>query len=485
MPHPDHIVVGSGPNGLAAAVALARAGRSVHVIEGAATVGGGCRTAELTLPGFVHDVCSAVHPLGAGSPFLSTLPLGEHGLEFLHPEVPLAHPFDDGTAAVLGRSVAETVASLDPRDRDAYRCLVTPFVTGWDRLAPEILAPLHLPRAPVLMARFGLRGLRSASGLARSVFDGPRARGLFAGLAAHSMLPLDRAASAAVGLVLGVAGHAVGWPIPRGGAQAITDALVSLLEDLGGTVETGRWVRSLDDLPELDRCRSALFDVTPRQLLEIAGDALPAGYRRRLGRFRYGPGVFKVDWALDGPIPWRAAPCRRAGTVHLGGTLEEIAESEAAAWHGEPPDRPYVLLAQPTLTDPSRLPEGAPDGRHVAWGYCHVPAGWEGDAAEAIERQVERFAPGFRDRILARHTMTAPEMQAYNPNYIGGDINGGAATLGQLLFRPVARRTPYATPDPRIWLCSSSTPPGGGVHGMCGYHAARAVLDADRGIPSA
>ncbi|MGD2115406.1 MAG: NAD(P)/FAD-dependent oxidoreductase [Acidobacteriota bacterium] len=484
MAPPDHIVVGSGPNGLAAAVALVRAGRSVHVVEGAETLGGGCRTAELTLPGFLHDVCSAVHPLTAGSPFLSTLPLAEHGLELLQPEIPLAHPFDDGTAAVLARSVEETGASLDEADRDAYRRLVSPFVTGWDRLVPEILAPLHLPRAPVLMARFGLRGVRSASGLARSVFAGPRARGLFAGLAAHSMLPLDRPPSAAIGLVLAVAGHAVGWPIPRGGARSIAGALVSLLEDLGGTVETGRWVRSLEDLPELPHSRSALFDVTPRQLLEIAGDALPAGYRRRLARFRYGPGVFKVDWALDGPIPWRAAACKRAGTLHLGGTLEEIAASEAAAWEGRPPDRPYVLIAQPTLTDPSRLPDGAPEGRHVAWGYCHVPSGWDGDATEAIERQVERFAPGFRDRTLGRHTMTAPEMEAYNPNTIGGDINGGAATLGQLVFRPVARWTPYATPNPRIWLCSSSTPPGGGVHGMCGYHAARAVLGVDRSTPS-
>jgi len=484
MPNTDHIVVGSGPNGLAAAIALARAGCSVRLIEGAETIGGGCRTAELTLPGFVHDVCSAVHPLAAASPFFATLPLADHGLRFLHPEIPLAHPFEDGTAAVLSRLPEETAASLDPADHQAYRRLVGPFVDGWDRLLPELLAPFHLPRSPLLLSRFGLLGGRSASGLVRSRFEGPRARAFFAGLAAHSMLPLDRAGTAAFGLILAVTGHAVGWPIPRGGARVITDALAGVFEAAGGVIETGRWVRSLDEVlgpagggsgsgpGGSAAARSVLFDVTPRQLLAIAGEALPASYRRRLARYRYGPGVFKVDWALDGPIPWRAEVCQRAGTVHLGASLEEIEESEARAWRGELAERPYVLVSQPTLVDPSR----APEGKHVGWAYCHVPAGSSADRTEAIERQVERFAPGFRDLILARHTISAVEMEAYNPNYVGGDINGGAAVISQLFTRPVARWTPYATPDPRIWICSSSTPPGGGVHGMCGFHAARAVL---------
>jgi len=477
MTHPRATIVGSGPNGLAAAIVLAEAGWAVRVIEGAETIGGGCRTEALTLPGFVHDVCSAVHPLGAGSPLFTTLPLADHGLRFLQPEVPLAHPFDDRTAAVLGRTVAETVDSLDPEDGPSYRRLMGPLVDGWERLVPEVLAPLHVPRSVgsgLLLARFGLRGLRSASGLARSRFAGERARGLFAGLAGHSMLPLDKPASAAIGLVLGAAGHAVGWPIPEGGARSIADALASYLRSLGGTLETGRWVRSLDELPALSTEHVALLDLGPRQLLALAGERLPRGYRRRLARFHYGPGVCKVDWALSGPIPWRAEACRRAGTVHLGGTLEEIAASEAAAWRGEHAERPYVLLSQPTLVDPSR----APAGKHVAWGYCHVPSGSTEDRTTAIEAQVERFAPGFRDLVLGRHVMTARDMEAHNPNYVGGDINGGAAELGQLFFRPVPRLSPYATPVPGLFLCSSSTPPGGGVHGMCGVFAARSAMAA-------
>lgn len=479
-------IVGSGPNGLAAGIVLAEAGWSVRVVEGAETIGGGCRTEALTLPGFVHDVCSAVHPLGAGSPFFSTLPLAGHGLRFVHPEIPLAHPFDDGTAAVLGRSLEETVDSLDGADRSdgpAYRRLLGPFVDGWDRLIPEVLAPLHVPRSvgsALLLSRFGLVGLRSAAGLARARFRGPRARGLFAGLAGHSMLPLDRPASAAIGLMLAAAGHAVGWPIPVGGARAIAEALAGHLRSLGGTIETGQWVRELGELeppspgPIGSGGHAVLLDLTPRQVLALAGERLPSGYRRQLARFRYGPGVFKLDWALDGPIPWRSEACRRAGTVHLGGTLEEVAEAEAAVWRGEHAARPYVLLSQPTLVDPGR----APAGKHVAWAYCHVPSGSTEDRTEAIEAQVERFAPGFRDLVLARHAMTAREMEAHNPNYVGGDINGGAAELRQLFFRPVPRRSPYSTPVPGLFLCSSSTPPGGGVHGMCGVFAARAARAA-------
>jgi len=510
MTRPHATIVGSGPNGLAAGIVLAEAGWSVQVVEGVETIGGGCRTEALTLPGFVHDVCSAVHPLAVGSPFLSTLPLADHGLRFLQPEIPLAHPFDDGTAAVLGRSIEETVDSLDRQDGVAYRRTMGPLVDGWDRLVPEILAPLHVPRsvgAGLLLARFGLRGLRSAGGLARARFRGERARGLFAGLAGHSMLPLEKPGSAAIGLVLGAAGHSVGWPIPEGGARSIAEALAGHLRSLGGTIETGRWVRGLDELDALGELdgpvepagshepegtigsirsmgqgppdglgtdRAVLLDLGPRQLLALAGERLPPSYRRRLARFRYGPGVCKVDWALSGPIPWRAAACRRAGTVHLGGTLGEIAAAEAGVWRGEHADRPYVLLSQPTLVDPGR----APEGKHVAWGYCHVPSGSAEDRTEAIEAQVERFAPGFRDLILARHTMTARDMEAHNPNSVGGDINGGAATLGQIFFRPAPRWSPYTTPLPGLFLCSSSTPPGGGVHGMCGFHAARAARSA-------
>jgi phytoene dehydrogenase-like protein len=410
--------------------------------------------------------------MAAGSPLFLELPLAEHGLEFLQPELPLAHPLDGGEAAVLARSLEETADGLG-KDGRAWRRLVGPIARGWDRLAPELLAPLHIPRAPLRMARFGLHGLQPAAALAAFHFSGERARALFAGLAGHSMLPLEETASAAIALVLGAAGHAVGWPIPRGGAQAISDALAGHLRALGGEIETGRWVRSVGELPP---ARAYLLDVTPRQLVALAGDRLPARYLRRLLRYRYGPGVFKVDWALAEPIPWSAEACRRAGTVHLGGTLEEIAAAEAAVARGGHPERPYVLLAQPTLEDSSR----APAGRHVAWAYCHVPNGSTEDRTDAIEAQVERFAPGFRELVLARHTADTAAMEAYDPNYVGGDINGGIQDLGQLFTRPVARLVPYSTPNPEIWICSSSTPPGGGVHGMCGYHAARAVLRRGR-----
>lgn len=464
----DAVVIGSGPNGLSAAIAMASAGLSVLVLEARDTPGGGARTAALTLPGFAHDVCSAVHPLGVGSPYFSRLPLEQHGLEWVQPPAAMAHPFDDGSALTLERSVHDTAAQLGPDER-AYRALLEPFAARFEELAPMILAPLRIPRSPLLMARFGLHAIRSMDGLARARFRAGRARALLAGVAAHAMLPLDAPASAAIALVLGAAGHAVGWPVPRGGAQRITDALVSYLRSLGGELETGRPVRSMGDLPP---ARAYLFDLTPRQLLTIAGDRLPPGYRRRLQRFRYGPGVFKIDWALDGPIPWSAPGCLRAATVHLGASLDEMDASEAAPHQGRVAERPFVLVTQPSLFDDTR----APAGGHTAWAYCHVPNGDAVDMRERIESQVERFAPGFRARILARHTIDAPQMEAYNPNYVGGDINGGLSRLGQLFFRPVLRLDPYSTPADDIFLCSSSTPPGGGVHGMSGYWAARSAL---------
>jgi phytoene dehydrogenase-like protein len=464
----DAIVVGSGPNGLAAAVVLARAGLSVRVVEAAATVGGGARSAELTLPGFVHDVCSAIHPLGVASPFFRTLPLAEHGVEWIEPPAALAHPFDDGTAALLERSPEAAVPGLG-EDEARWRRLVAPLVEGADALLEDVLAPVHLPAHPLVLARFGARAVLPATTLARLSFRGAKARGVFAGLSAHSMLRLDRPPSAAFGLMLGLLAHAVGWPFPRGGSQRLADALTSYLRSLGGEIETERRIESLAELGET---RPVLLDVTPRGLLELAGDRLPARYRSRLEGYRYGPGVFKLDWALAEPIPWRAEECARAATVHLGGTLEEIAASEAAPARGEIVERPYVLLAQQSLFDPTR----APDGRHTAWAYCHVPNGSTADMTGRIEAQVERFAPGFRERILARSARGPAELEQDNANCVGGDINGGAATLSQLLTRPVARVSPYTTPLPGVFLCSASTPPGGGVHGMCGYHAAQAAL---------
>ncbi len=462
-------MVGAGPNGLAAAITVAAAGRSVLLVEAAAAVGGGCRSAELTRPGFVHDVCSAIHPLAVASPVFRRLPLAAHGLEWVYPPSELAHPLDGGRAVLLERSLARTAAALGA-DGGAYRRLMGPLVDGWPALEGPLLRPLRpWTRSPLTLARFGLRGLRSASALAHRAFGGAEARALFAGLAAHSVLPLERVASAAAGLVLGALGHVAGWPLPRGGAQRLADALAAHLRSLGGEVQTGWRVGSLDELPP---SRAVLLDVAPRQLVELAGERLPAGYRRRLARFRHGPGVFKLDLALDGPVPWAAPECARAATVHLGGTLEEIAAGEAAAWRGEPCERPFVLLAQPSLFDPGR----APAGGHTVWAYCHVPNGSTADLTAVVEDQIERFAPGFRERIVARATRTARELEAYNPNYVGGDIAGGVTDLRQLVARPVLRRVPYATPVPGLYLCSASTPPGGGVHGMCGYHAARAAL---------
>jgi phytoene dehydrogenase-like protein len=465
----DAVVVGSGPNGLAAAITIARAGRSVLVLEAAETIGGGTRTAELTLPGFRHDVCSAVHPLATASTFFRELPLAAHGLEWIDPPVPLAHPLDDGTAVLLERSLEGTATGLGP-DAEAYRRLMAPLVDRAEDLLAEALGPLRPTRRPLLMARFGVKALaRSAQGLAEARFKGERARALFGGLAAHAMLPLDRRPTAAVGLVFALLGHSSGWPVPRRGSQAIADALASYLRSLGGEIETERRVASLDELP---LANAVLLDVTPRQLTRIAGERLPARYRRRLGGYRYGPGVFKVDWALDGPVPWAATECARAGTVHLGGTLSELVASEAAPHRGEHAQRPFVLLAQSSLFDPER----APAGKHTAWAYCHVPHASTVDMTERIEAQVERFAPGFRDRILARSTMSPADLERYNENYVGGDIAGGAQDLRQLFARPVARLVPYSTPLEGLYLCSASTPPGGGVHGLCGYFAARAAL---------
>ncbi len=464
----DAIVVGAGPNGLAAAIVLARAGRTVLVREASSEPGGGARSESLTLPGFTHDVCSAIHPMTIASPLFSRLPLAAHGLEWVQPPVPLAHPFDDGSAMLLERSTAATGAWLG-EDGPAWQRLMDPFVSRWQHLFADALGPLKPPRHPLLLARFGMLGLLPATWLARSAFRGARARALFAGIAGHVTLSPRRPPSAAFGLMLAVSGHAVGWPMPRGGAGSIARALTSYLHSLGVQIETNAPVHSLDELPP---ARAVLLNLTPRQILRVAGDQLPASYRQQLERFEYGLGTFKVDWALDAPIPWRSSDVARAGTVHLGGTLEEIDAGRQSEVSGQPAERPLVLLAQPTLFDPSR----APEGKHVAWAYCHLPNGSTFNMTERIEAQIERFAPGFRDRIIGRHTMGPAALEQHNANLIGGDINGGEVTLRQLFFRPALRPVPYATPAPHIFICSSSTPPGGGVHGMCGYHAARTAL---------
>ncbi len=464
----DVVVVGSGPNGLAAAITCAAAGRSVLVLEGADTIGGGARSAALTLPGFVHDVCSAVHPLAAVSPFFRTADLARHGLELVQPDIALVHPLDGGRAGVLHQSIDATVDGLGA-DGTAWRRHVGWVARRWPALAPAVLGPLvRVPRHPLTMAGFGLRGALPAT-IAGRAFDTDEARGLFAGAAAHSFLPLSRPFTSAMGLMLLASGHVAGWPSARGGSQAIADAMAKRLAELGGSIETGRMVHSLDDIPD---STAVLFDVTPRQLLRICGDALPDRYQRRLGAFRYGPGVFKIDYALSEPVPWTNPDARRAGCLHLGGTLEEVAAGEAAVAAGRHAASPFVLVAQPSLFDPDR----APAGQHTLWTYCHVPARSTLDMTDAIEAQLERFAPGFRDVVLARHTADSSWYEAYDPNLIGGDIAGGSHGRLQLLLRPRPGLPPYATPNPRLFLCSASTPPGGGVHGMCGHHAAQAAL---------
>jgi phytoene dehydrogenase-like protein len=464
----DAVIVGSGPNGLAAAITLAGAGLSTLVVEAADAPGGGMRSEPLTLPGFTHDVCSAVHPLGLGSPFFRTLALERQGLEWIQSPAPLAHMLRDGRAVFLERSIDETAAQLR-RDGDAYRRLMEPLARSSEPLLRMILGPLRMPSSPFLLGRFGLSALRSMAGLARGRFVGEEAPALLAGIAAHAMVPLDEPATASFALVLAMAGHAIGWPVARGGSGAIAAALVRHYESVGGRLVLGQRV---NDLRELPSARVYLLDVSPLELARIAGDQLPERYVRALGRFRYGPGAFKVDWALDGPIPWADPRCARAVTVHLSGTLDDVAHAEARVHAGRLPREPFVLLAQPSVVDATR----APIGSQCVWAYCHVPRGGEADALARIEASIERFAPGFGARVIARSTLTPRQLEAHDPNYVGGDINGGLSDLGQLFFRPVAAVDPYATPAPHVFLCSSSTPPGGGVHGMCGHWAARSAL---------
>jgi len=469
LPQTDAIVVGSGPNGLAAAIRMAQAGWSVTLVEGADVPGGGVRSAALTLPGHIHDICSAVYPLAVCSPFFRTLSLEKHGVEFVYPVVAMGHPFEDGSAALLHPSLEETAASLGSDGR-SYQQLMEGFVARWQDLLQDLLAPPRFPRHPLLIGRFGKQAIRSARGLAHAYFRTDHARTFFAGLAAHSILPLEKLTTAGVGLMLALLAHAAGWPFVRGGAQQLTNALLSVFRSLGGQITTGHFVDSLDQLPP---ARAILLDITPRQLLKIAGNLLPQYYQRKLSRYLYGMGTFKMDWALHQPIPWRARECSQAGTIHLGADFEEISQSERQIWRGQPTQRPYVLLSQPSLFDSTR----APEGKHTAWAYCHVPNGYTGDMSRAIETQIERFAPDFQDCIAARSLLSPADLEKRNPNLVGGDIIGGAMTLGQVFLRPTASL--YRTPIQRVYLCSSSTPPGGGVHGMCGYFAAESALAAN------
>jgi len=468
----DAVIIGSGPNGLAAAIYLAQRKLSVLVVEAASEIGGGMRSAQVTLPGFVHDICSAIHPLTVVSPFFRTLPLKDFGLEFIQPPASVAHALDDGTAVLLKKSVTETAAGLGA-DAASYERLVKVLARNFDVLIPDLLAPLRFPRRnPFLMAGFGLRSLTSAKNLVEHYFKGERARALFAGNAAHSMIPLEDVPSAAYGLVLLLTAHAVGWGFPKGGAYKIAAALAAYFLSLGGKIETDFEVKNIDELP---LSKAVLFNVTPRQILRIAGHRLPDSYRRRLEKFKYGAGVFKMDFALSEPIPWKAKECFEAGTVHLGARFEEVAASERAHAEGKISEKPFVLVAQNSLFDATRAPEGC----HIGWAYCHIPHNSPVDMSEIMENQIERFAPGFRDCIMAKATKNAPQMEQWNANYVGGDINGGAGILSQLFTRPVAKLNPYAMPTKGFYICSSSTPPGGGVHGMCGYHAAKTAFERE------
>jgi phytoene dehydrogenase-like protein len=462
----DALVIGSGPNGLSAAIALSQAGCKVLVFEANSIVGGGARSAELTLPGFTHDVCSAVHPFGIASPFWKTLSLAAHGLEWIEPPVMIAHPFDDGTSAISVHSLDDTAARLG-RDGDAYKKVLGAIVADWPKLERAVLGPPAIPRHPFALAAFGLRALRSIEAVTNGAFKEEPAKALLAGIAAHGLRPLDRPLTAGIGLTLGAVSHIGGWPIPRGGTQQLTNALVGYLRSLGGEVVSNTRITGIDRLPP---AKVVMCDLSPKPLLAIAGDKFPPPYRRALERYRYGAGVFKVDWALSAPIPWTSPHCRQAGTLHLGGTSKEVAESEQIVWDGKIPDRPFVLMSQPTVFDPSR----APAGKHIAWGYCHVPHASTADMLDRIERQVERFAPGFRDVVLARAVTTPAQLEANNANLVGGDIGAGVVDLGQLFTRPTWRN--YATPVKGLYICSASTPPGVGVHGMCGYYAAQLAL---------
>jgi phytoene dehydrogenase-like protein len=464
----DAVIVGSGPNGLASAITLAKAGRSMLVLEAKDRIGGGCRSSELTLPGFIHDDCSAIHPLAVSSPFFRSLPLAEYGLSWIYPPAAVAHPLDDGTAVLVERSFQATGETLGP-DKVRYCRLIDPLAANWEKIIYQVLGPLRIPRYPIAFARFGQNAVLPAFSFARKAFQGERARAVFAGMSAHSMMPLEWPLTAGFGLLMSMLCHTVGWPMARGGSQKISDTLAGYLGSLGGEIITNHPVVDIYDLPV---SKSVLLDITPRRILQITGSHFPSGYRRALERYRYGPGVYKIDLALDGPIPWKSTNCGRAATVHLGGTLEEIAAAERSVWNGEHAEYPFVILVQQSLFDPSR----APQGKHTGWAYCHVPNGSTQDVSEQILSQIERFAPGFRNRILEISKRSALEMQTYNPNYVGGDINGGVQDLYQFYTRPVPRLVPYTTPANNIYICSSSTPPGGGVHGMCGYYAAQAVL---------
>ncbi len=466
----DAVVVGAGPNGLAAAIELARSGFRVQVVEALSTPGGGTQTRELTLPGFLHDECSAVHPMGILSPYFRQLPLDEFGLEWLATEASVAHPLDEGYAVMMYDSLERTADQLTRADNHAWRKLFHPFLKHPHDLLTDTMGPLgRIPKRPITMARFGLKSIWPARRLAQRLFENERARALFAGCAGHSVLSLDHWMTSALGLMFSLTAQVENWPVAKGGSIAIARALAGYLEHLGGEIVCDRRITRLDELP---RARAVIFDLAPKGVVDIAGDELPTRYRRRLARYRYGPGTFKVDWALDGEIPWRDARVGTATTVHVGGTLDEIAASEGDAWHGRHNDSPYLILCQQSHADPSR----APDGQHTGYAYCHVPYGSDRDMTEVIENQIERFAPGFRDRILARHAISPRDFETRNPNYVGGAITGGAADLTQLFTRPVARVNPYTTPNPKLYICSAATPPGGGVHGMGGYYAARAVI---------